>query len=209
MLKISETGLVMHEKVKMKIISKIEIKEMKQVSGIIVHQTGGSTAEGTINQYQSEFNKNKIGAHFLIDKDGTIYQTASIYKMTNNVGPLKSRCLAEHTCKPADLKKLKSAKVKAKGWARAVHNIEKKKNNSDRYPLNEDSIGIELVGRAFPSKDPKIKEPIYEKVTDEQNAALKWLVNELITTTRLSMKNVYRHPIVSEKNKTEAATAKW
>src|SRR5260221_2436758 len=49
----------------------IERGEMKEIHGIIVHQTGGSTAQSSIDSYK---NPSANGAHFLIEKDGTIYQ---------------------------------------------------------------------------------------------------------------------------------------
>lgn len=50
---------------------------------------------------------------------------------------------------------------------------------------------------------------IYETVNDAQNSALKWLVYELSDTLKISMSEVFRHPEVSYKVKTEAGTAKW
>src|SRR5690606_8060251 len=46
------------------------------VNGIVVHQTGGSTAQSTFNSYRNS----TTGAHFLVEKDGKIYQTASLHK---------------------------------------------------------------------------------------------------------------------------------
>ena len=91
----------------------------------------------------------------------------------------------------------------------ARHRYEETKKFPNRYPMNADSIGIELVGRAYPSKDPKEKDKIYEEVTNEQNALLKWLVFELASTLGLPITEVYRHPVVSQKTPTEAESAKW
>ncbi|CAG2262846.1 N-acetylmuramoyl-L-alanine amidase [Burkholderia sola] len=57
--------------------------------------------------------------------------------------------------------------------------------------------------------DEKTAEPIYESVTTEQNASLKWLVRELSETLNVEMREVYRHPEVGRKNATEASTARW
>ena len=84
-----------------------------------------------------------------------------------------------------------------------------KKKVPDRYPSNEDSIGIEIVGQSFPLTEPNADKRTYESVTDEENASLKWLVSELVMTLGVPMTEIFRHPIVSQKNKTEAATAKW
>lgn len=68
---------------------------MTTVHGIIVHETGAATAASTLAQYKRG---GPNGAHFLIDKDGTIIQVASVLWKLQHVGPLKARCLAEHRC---------------------------------------------------------------------------------------------------------------
>jgi N-acetyl-anhydromuramyl-L-alanine amidase AmpD len=173
---------------------------MKHVSGIIIHQTHTPTVKKTFEVYEAPGAK---GAHFLIGKDGTIYQTASIYKKTWHVGPLRARCLAENTCTPTEIPSLK------KMLPTARHRHEAKKKYPKRYPMNEDSIGIELVGKAFLSEDPKEKDLIFESVTDAQNTSLKWLVFELSVTLQLPMTEAFRHPVVSQKTPTEASTAQW
>ena len=50
---------------------------------------------------------------------------------------------------------------------------------------------------------------VYETVTAEQNTSLKWLVLELRLELQVPMTEVFRHPTVSRKTPTEAATAKW
>ncbi|WP_235590023.1 MULTISPECIES: hypothetical protein [Burkholderia] len=57
--------------------------------------------------------------------------------------------------------------------------------------------------------DEKTAEPVYESITAEQNASLKWLVRELSETLNVEMTEVYRHPEVGRKNATEASTARW
>jgi N-acetyl-anhydromuramyl-L-alanine amidase AmpD len=128
----------------------------------------------------------------LIDKDGRIYQTARLTQKTWHVGRLKSRCVAEHKC------------AAAKTWdPSGTHTRESSKSWPDRYPSNEDSIGVELVGD-FDERAQK-----YEPVTSEQNGSLKWLVGELITTLRLQATEVFRHPTVSYKRPSEASSADW
>jgi|WetSurMetagenome_2_1015567.scaffolds.fasta_scaffold76647_1 N-acetyl-anhydromuramyl-L-alanine amidase AmpD len=205
MLKIDALGRVIHPRVKLSIIPNIEIRPMSAIKGIIIHQTNSPTVESTLNSYNGE---KKLGAHFLIDKDGTIYQTASVYKTTNHVGSkLKIRCLAEHTCKPIELHKLRTMK-----WpelSRYGEIDEKKKRYPERYPTNADSIGIELVGEALPRKEPNPAKRTFETVTGEQNMSLQWLVFELTAALGLPMNEIFRHPTVSYKNLTEASTAKW
>jgi len=205
MLKIDSLGRALHPRIKLSIIPNIEHGPMRYLSGIIIHQTGGPTAQSALSAYNGP---EGVGAHFLVDKDGTIYQTASVYKVTWHVGKkLKIRCLAEHTCKPIELHKLKTMK-----WpelSRYGEIEEKKKRYPERYPTNADSIGIELVGEALPREEPNPAKRTFETVTDEQNMSLQWLVFELTVALGLPMKEIFRHPTVSYKNLTEAATAKW
>lgn len=179
----------------------LEHGPMKSVRGLIVHQTGGPTAQSTLDSYK---NAGADGAHFLIDKDGTIYQTASVYKQTHHVGKLKSRCMLEAKCSPKE-KSLNSR------WNPFLQDKrEKKKSVPDRFPSNLDSIGIELVGEAFPrDKSVSDENKVYEQVTDAQTQSLKWLIAALVDTLKIDYREIFRHPTVSYKNKTEASTAKW
>ncbi|WP_275957694.1 N-acetylmuramoyl-L-alanine amidase [Rosenbergiella gaditana] len=77
MLFVDKNGLVDAERIIVKRFSTIERGKLDKVNGIIVHQTNSPTAQSTFNSYnQTSAN----GAHFLIDKDGKIYQTASLLK---------------------------------------------------------------------------------------------------------------------------------
>jgi len=173
----------------------IENGEMSSVKGIIVHQTGGATAQSALDGYKI---KGVNGAHFLIDKDGTIYQTASINQKTAHVGKLQSRCAFELKCPEPKFNPLKT------------HRTEMQKHVPDRFPANEDSIGIELVGQAFPlGKNVSDDDKKYEKVTDAQNDSLGWLIGGLLAALKLPQSEIFRHPQVSYKNKTEASTAKF
>ena len=95
MLFVNKNGLVDAERIIVRRFSTIERGKLDKVNGIIVHQTGGSTAESSFNSYK---NTGANGAHFLIDKDGTIYQTASVFKITYHVGNIRSRCYMEKKC---------------------------------------------------------------------------------------------------------------
>jgi N-acetyl-anhydromuramyl-L-alanine amidase AmpD len=198
-LKIDADGMIVDAKVKSARSIGLEHGAMKAIHGIIVHQTNAPTAKSTLDSYKLA---GANGAHLLIDKDGTIYQTASLYKRTRHVGALKARCLVENRCTPVELKAY--SKFDPKG----MHKSESAKSVPDRYPSNDDSIGIELVGKSSPSpKDPKLF--IYEVVTDEQNKSLAWLTQMLSSALGVSMNEVFRHPDVSRKQPSEASTAKW
>jgi N-acetyl-anhydromuramyl-L-alanine amidase AmpD len=172
---------------------------MNKVNGIVVHQTGVTTIGSTWNSYQG---KGANGAHFLIDKDGTIYQTASIAKRTNHVGKLQSRCLVKKICSPEEFKSSYAIRNKYT----QLSNREYQKPFPERFPSNTDSIGIEIVGGVASGEG---ENAVYERVTSQQNASLQWLIRELANTLQVSMAEIYRHPDVSYKTKTEAQTAKW
>ena len=196
---VDEHGVLKSTRVKPTISSTIERGPMAVVHGIIVHQTGGSTAQSSLDSYKS---KGANGAHFLIDKDGTIYQTASLHQRTWHVGKLKARCLIEQTCSAAEIK------AYAKFDPGSMNKRESVKAVPTRFPSNEDSVGIEVVGSTLPTAKAG-DQPVYETVTDAQNLSLKWLIGELARLLAVPLTEVFRHPQVSWKNTTEASTAKW
>ncbi len=166
-------GKVIHKRIKLKISLPIEKRPMNKVRGIIVHQTGGTTAK------------------------------SALIKQTWHVGKLKPRCLAEMRCTSTELIQLK--KFNPSG----THRREMAKNIPNRYPSNQDSIGIEIVGQAFPANEPDHDKRTYEALTKEQGDSLKWLIQELRLSLNVPLTEIFRHPTVSYKNKTEAATASW
>jgi hypothetical protein len=149
-----------------KVTSKIEKGALTKVSAIIIHQTGSDSAESSLSSYGSGVN----GAHFLIDKNGTILQTARINQKCWHVGNIKSRCGELKTCSPEDLKEINSILFKkGESYEVRVRNLsqhEAKKPYPDRYPTNDDALGIELVGR-FDAKSAS-----YDVVTKPQNESL-------------------------------------
>lgn len=192
----------------------IEHGDMEIVNGIIVHQTDGGDAQSALNSYK---NKKANGAHFLIDKDGTTYQVASLLKQTWHVGKLKGRCVASHECTPAELKIYSNYRK-----SKQTNRMEMRKVTPVRYPSNKDSIGIELVGRCVLDKkyikdgmteneieDLRAEYGVFETVTPAQNVALGSLMRQLQDSLHIPEKEVFSHPTVSMKNPTEASTAKW
>lgn len=169
------------------------------VHAIVLHQTDAPSLKHTFNSYRMGGN----GAHFLIDKNGLIYQTASLHMRCYHVGRLiKSKCLAvnKNNCHSANM-----AKMLAMSWTQQIKAIdahERQKSYPDRYPVNADSIGIELVGASIDAK-------AYESVTPLQNLSLQWLIGELYNHFNLTSRDVYRHPEVSYKHPDEASSAVW
>jgi len=199
MLVVNSQGWVIDPRIRLAIAANVERGPMTHVHGIVVHQTDSPTAESAFNSYKRAA---AMGAHFLIDKDGAIYQTASVFKQTRHVGRLKARCLLKQVCTPAEVMAYSHFN------AESMYRREIRKSVPDRFPSNEDSIGIELVGEALPRNVPE-PDRVYETVTAAQNASLKWLIASLSATLRVAMTEVFRHPTVSYKNRTEASTAQW
>jgi len=201
---IDEDGYIYDDRIERKIFKTIERGDLDSVNGIVVHQTASPSAQSTFNSYG---NKSANGAHFLIDKDGKVYQTASLFKMTWHVGLVQSKCVLQKVCQPTEVRLL--ALHTQRFWEREISqeisNIERGKNFPDRFPNNTDSIGIEIVGMAVGPENKKV----FESVTDEQNRSLKWLVSELTRQFQVPMTEVHRHPDIGRKNTTEASTAKW
>ncbi|MBP0611079.1 MULTISPECIES: peptidoglycan recognition protein family protein [Burkholderia] len=200
MLSIDSSGMVVTPRVVRARKIQIERGAMQRISGIVVHQTGGSTAASALSSYR---NASATGAHFLIEKDGTIYQTASLKKQTWHVGRIKARCVAEMRCTPVELEQLR--RFDPRGEDRR----EMRKAVPDRYPSNTDSIGVELVGEALPLNEPNPDRRTYVAAPAAQNDSLRWLIHALSVTLRVPVTEVFRHPVVSRKNRTEAARVQW
>jgi len=188
--------------------------DMPIIHGIIVHQTNTPLAGPVFNSYGNDKKPDGTkfrpdGAHFLIDKDGTIYQTASLFRKTQHVGALKARCLLKAVCQPAELAAgLETWNTKAwiGGGRMKSHQNEKVKTYPDRFPSNDDSIGIELVGESFVT-GPKGTKIDFVDLTDKQRESLKWLLRELAETLKVPLTEIFRHPVVAFKEPAEARSA--
>jgi N-acetyl-anhydromuramyl-L-alanine amidase AmpD len=199
----NDKGKIIDGKVKVQIEPNLEHGSLVAVNALVMHQTGGSDAAGALASYK---NKGASGAHFLIDKDGTIYQTARVDKRTYHVGKIQSRCDNLKSCSPDDATAIRTImhpkkKVPYPAKVKQLHEHEMQKSYPNRYPSNDDSLGIEVVGK--PTKG------IYEDPTDQQAASVKWLVAGLLDLFGLTTEDVYRHPQVSYKDATEAKSVKW
>ena len=194
-------GFVRDARVTLALRPMIDHGPMAKVNGIIVHQTGGPSAKSALDSYLVA---GANGAHFLIDKDGTIYQTASVYRVTHHVGFLKPRCRVEMRCTPAEAKALQGKRA-----GKETGRVEAAKAWPDRYPGNSDAIGIELVGAASPKPGGGANDFVYEPVTEAQQRAFDWLLPRLLDHFQVDAREVYRHPEVSWKQPTEAASVRW
>ena len=196
-------GILNDPKIRQRIFSGIEKGPLITTKALVIHQTGAPTAQHTFNSYQ----QGGHGAHFLIDKHGIIYQTANLTRKTYHVGKIKSKCYETKACNKSQLQMITNILLQTgQSYSTSVkdlHNHEKNKAYPDRYPLNEDSIGVEIVGKFDVQKNT------YEPVSLLQNQSLQWLIGELFNYFPISKADIYRHPEISYKMPSEAGTARW
>lgn len=187
-----------------RLIPALEEKNADRLSakhGIVLHRTASSTATSACNTFAQNKKGNRIGAHYVVDKDGTIYQTASLDKRLEHVGSVKPRCRDQGTCTPEELKKyngLEGGKIRPSKGKKAVDAIsddEKRKAYPDRYPTNDDSVGIEIVGR--------YNKGGWEAPTPEQRESVAALVKSLQSRYGLSDQDVFPHSDIAWKTSGE------
>ncbi len=231
MLTVDENGIVDSDRItvdKKSIANISNDQKLILINGIIVHQTASDTAADTLRGYANP--KHKHGAHFLIDLDGTIYQTASLTKTASHVGKLRSRCFINLSCEPSEM--IKHGTKDGQYWlgdqVKTSARIEAAKPYPERYPDNTDSIGIEIVGNiriperlkkhheTLSEEAKKVnleKKGVYDTVNASQNSSLIWLMRQLMDTFK-DIKEIIPHPTVSRKggdpkaNGEEAHTAR-
>jgi N-acetyl-anhydromuramyl-L-alanine amidase AmpD len=128
---INEDGMLIDHRVINRRIFTIEHGLLIAAKAIVLHQTDSSTVQETLNAYVA----GGLGAHFLIDKNGQIYQTASLKKTCYHVGRLiNSKCFSidKNTCDSASI-----AKTMAMSWREQIKALdahERSKNYPERYP---------------------------------------------------------------------------
>lgn len=196
-------GKLIHAKVTDKVNGKIEKGALAVVNAIVVHQTGAATAQSSFSSYETGLN----GAHFLIDTDGTIYQTARIDQKCWHVGNIRSRCNEMKACGTEELKAVNALLFKkGESYSARIKSLsqhEAGKAYPERYPINDDSLGIEIVG------EYSAKSQTYATVNKEQNSSLAWLVDALETRLALDADDIYTHGSIGYKQPSEGSTANW
>ena len=162
---------------------------------IVLHRTQSPTAASTLETWKTR----PYGTHFLIDTDGTIYQCASLYKYTQHVGDIKAKNLELNGKNSADYK-IYTGKTYQK-----VSDIEKTKSYPDRYPINSDSIGIEVVAQCFNTMEKKVKVGLnytqyngkWQETQKEQKDSIATLINALKMIYNISNNDIYGHGEIS------------
>ena len=177
-----EDGSIVYQRSK-----NLEHGDLADVNGIVLHHTASSTSGSTLNAYKTQ----STGAHYLVDENGKIYQTADTGKVAWHVGKIRSKCQIESSCSAGELKTIRAMGFNPK----ALHNHEKVKSYPNRYPTNTDSIGIEIVGA--------LKNGSYGAGNSAQAASVKSLVDALQQKYKLGNSDVYRHGVISYKHPTE------
>lgn len=176
-------------------IENISHAPMPQVNAIVLHRTASRTARGTLDTWRTR--EAGTGAHFLIDRDGTIQQTVSVDRQAWHVGAIRSRGEVEGTITPEDQRELSAARNSQAEWrgtaVRAVSRIESGRPYPERYPTNADSIGIEVVARYHPDTQR------WDDPTLEQTMAITRLVESLQRNFGLTDEDVYAHDAISRK----------
>jgi len=215
MFNVDGEGMVVGDPhIKVRRFPAVEKASMETVSGIIIHQTDSEDESAVFSSYGRA---NANGAHFLIARNGVIYQTASLLRSTRHVGKIKARCLAEHRCTAAELVQYRQFSPEK------TNRLEMLKSVPQRYPSNFDSIGIEAVGKCrLPghiSMPPGLNEiqknvfmekfGVYDPLTGPQQTAPQYLVRGLADTLKIPSREVHKHPDISYKQPTEASTAVW
>ncbi|MFL5357754.1 N-acetylmuramoyl-L-alanine amidase [Archangium sp.] len=181
-------GYVQNAKFVHKPISALEKGAITGPKAIVLHRTDSTNLESPLQSF-----KKGVGTHFIVDKDGTVTQTASLLKKTSHVGKIKSRCYESGTC-PASEK----AKIKSWGWApQKVYDQEKVKSYPARYPMNEDSVGIEVVA--------KNNNGVWETATPAQLVSITKVVKILQNAYGLGEADIYEHDQISYKMPGEGA----
>lgn len=186
---VGENGYVQNAGFVIEPIPELEKGYIKGPRAVVLHRTDSSSATGTLQSFRSH----GVGTHFLIDKAGAIYQTASLLKKTSHIGKIRSRCEDEGNCQGDEMRRVKAMTVSAK------YEHEKVKTYPARYPMNEDSVGIEVVAKNNGG------DYLWDAATPEQRQSIRVLVGFLKNEYRLTDYDVYEHDRISYKTAGEGA----
>lgn len=164
-------------------------------NSIVMHRTAGNSAFDAMSAFQQR----GYGTHFIIDRDGSIRQTASLDRYTNHVGPIKSRCAEEGTCSAQEQATLDEFDRRLNGapLRDRVNRHERGKDYPDRYPTSLDSIGIEVVANY--DKDTGL----WQELTPAQRASIDRLVGTLQDEYGINRRDIHEHDRISYKTRGE------
>ncbi|MCL9670321.1 hypothetical protein [Citrobacter sp. MNAZ 1397] len=84
-------GYIQNAEITKKTVKELEHGEMDKINAIILHRTKSSS------EPFDSFKTKKEGTHFVVAKNGTLYQSASLFEWTPHIGKIRSRCQEEKT----------------------------------------------------------------------------------------------------------------
>jgi len=205
-----------------KITGNLEHGKRSETNAIVLHMTGFKTK----SVFDTYANKNALGAHFLITKEGEIVQTAKLGYQTRHVGNIRPKGYQpngdnnSHEDKSLltadEIGVLRDSKMTFTEKLLELHHKQLKKpygsdpkDNSTRYPGNLDSIGIEFESLSDELTKPKTQKSIhYDDLTEKQITSGKRLVKFLKDYYKLTDADIFEHPDISYKTRAEAHGAK-
>ena len=187
---VDKNGFLNNKFIIKKWIKELEHGDINKINAIVLHRTDTRNLKGTLNG----FKKRRVGTHFLVDFDGTIYQTASLNKFTAHILNIRSKGFQNDTCSKEEKEKIKD--IHMSGFnPRKLHAYELKKSYPNRYPYNKDAVGIEVMGDFSGDK--------WEDLTPKQIESVKLLVNLLKCEYDLTQDDIYTHEEISYKTENE------
>ncbi|EDP9826591.1 N-acetylmuramoyl-L-alanine amidase, partial [Salmonella enterica subsp. enterica] len=184
---VDSEGYIQNAEITKKTVKELEHGEMDKINAIILHRT-----ESSSEPFDS-FKRKKEGTHFVVAKNGTLYQSASLFEWTPHIGKIRSRCQEEKTWSDEERKKIQSF-----GWnPKRLYEYELEKEYPVRYPYNKDSVGIEVVADYVSGS--------WENPTAEQMKSINKLIDILMNIYELQKKDIYEHDKISYKTAGEGA----
>lgn len=150
-----------------------------KINSICLHHTAGGSAQSTINWWGMD--KSRIATHFVVDRDGTVYQTV----------PLD--CWAYHLYVASPGNKIESKYKRMKhditslgieicSWGQLV------KKNGKLYNYVDKVIPIE---KACELEEPHKGYTWFEAYTPEQIKAVETLLKQLVDIYKIPLKDSY------------------
>lgn len=106
-------------KIETKIIQNIEHGPIGKIRSLVIHRTTANTAQSTLTTWKTK----NTGAHFLIDKNGKVYQTARLNKKCWHTGLVLSRCKLEKSCTIKDGKIIHNILHSKKSWSHKFETV--------------------------------------------------------------------------------------
>ena len=126
-----------------------------------------------------------------------------MHKYTQHIGDIRSKVELEKTWDTKEkvlIENIWNEKISYSARKIKVSNYEKTKSYPNRYPINSDSIGIEVVGKY----DDKTKR--YPNATTKQLESLEQLVIVLLELFNINKTDIYAHAKIAYKNETEGVS---